>query len=161
MTYGGRFDFKQSVAISQNRIGNSIRFGSQQSEVHRAQSTKKKNKRPKTPRESEKSTSKADFHGAKSNPHSRTSSTTRNAFGDQDFSTLNVIQEIKKTITQRLGYDKMTKCQELAIPPSLEGNDVLVKAKTGTGKTLGFLIPAINRLQTTTTVGIVAGSHQF
>ena len=35
--------------------------------------------------------------------------------------------------------------------PKLEGNDVLVKAKTGTGKTLGFLIPAINRLQTTTT----------
>ena len=100
---------------------------------------------------SEKSTSKADFHGAKSNPHSRTSSTTREAFGDKSFSSLNIIQEIKDSISKVFLYDKMTKCQELAIPPSLEGNDVLVKAKTGTGKTLGFLIPAINRLQTTTT----------
>ena len=91
------------------------------------------------------------IHGAKSNPHSRTSSTTRNAFGDKGFSTLNVVQEIKDSILKVFLYDKMTKCQELAIPPSLEGNDVLVKAKTGTGKTLGFLIPAINRLQTTTT----------
>lgn len=37
----------------------------------------------------------------------------------------------------------MTVVQEQAIPEVLKGNDVFVKAKTGTGKTLGFLIPAI------------------
>jgi len=34
-----------------------------------------------------------------------------------------------------------------AIPPALEGKDVLATAQTGTGKTLSFLIPIIERLQ--------------
>jgi ATP-dependent RNA helicase MSS116, mitochondrial len=40
----------------------------------------------------------------------------------------------------------MTKVQEEAIPEVLAGHDVLVKARTGTGKTLAFLIPAIEVL---------------
>jgi ATP-dependent RNA helicase MSS116 len=36
--------------------------------------------------------------------------------------------------------------QVKAIPTCLTGADVLVKAKTGTGKTLAFLIPALERL---------------
>jgi len=35
-----------------------------------------------------------------------------------------------------------------AIPPALEGRDVLATAQTGTGKTLSFLIPILERLQT-------------
>ncbi len=34
-----------------------------------------------------------------------------------------------------------------AIPPALEGRDVLATAQTGTGKTLSFLIPVIEQLQ--------------
>jgi ATP-dependent RNA helicase RhlE len=37
--------------------------------------------------------------------------------------------------------------QEQAIPPAMEGKDVLATAQTGTGKTLAFLIPIIERLQ--------------
>jgi ATP-dependent RNA helicase RhlE len=33
------------------------------------------------------------------------------------------------------------------IPPALEGRDVLATAQTGTGKTLGFLIPIVELLQ--------------
>lgn len=40
----------------------------------------------------------------------------------------------------------MTLVQHESLPEILKGNDVLVKAKTGTGKTLGFLIPAIEML---------------
>ena len=40
-----------------------------------------------------------------------------------------------------------TPIQEQAIPPALEGKDVLATAQTGTGKTLAFLIPIIERLQ--------------
>ena len=47
-----------------------------------------------------------------------------------------VCQPIKDAISKVLGYTVMTKCQELSIPVSVEGGDVLVKAKTGTGKTL-------------------------
>lgn len=40
----------------------------------------------------------------------------------------------------------MSKVQHESLPAVLAGKDVLVKAKTGTGKTLGFLIPAIEIL---------------
>jgi ATP-dependent RNA helicase RhlE len=39
-----------------------------------------------------------------------------------------------------------TPVQAAAIPPALEGKDVLATAQTGTGKTLAFLIPAIEIL---------------
>ena len=40
-----------------------------------------------------------------------------------------------------------TPVQAGAIPPALEGKDVLATAQTGTGKSLSFLIPIIERLQ--------------
>jgi ATP-dependent RNA helicase RhlE len=39
-----------------------------------------------------------------------------------------------------------TPVQASAIPPALEGKDVLATAQTGTGKTLAFLIPIIEHL---------------
>jgi ATP-dependent RNA helicase DDX10/DBP4 len=39
-----------------------------------------------------------------------------------------------------------TAIQALAVPPALRGQDVLGSAKTGSGKTLGFLIPLLERL---------------
>jgi ATP-dependent RNA helicase RhlE len=47
-----------------------------------------------------------------------------------------------------------TPVQDKAIPPALEGRDVLATAQTGTGKTLAFLIPAIEMLQATEPHGI-------
>ncbi|KAK4418525.1 DEAD-box ATP-dependent RNA helicase 31 [Sesamum alatum] len=41
------------------------------------------------------------------------------------------------------GYEKMTLVQEATLPVILKGKDVLAKAKTGTGKTIAFLLPAI------------------
>jgi ATP-dependent RNA helicase RhlE len=40
-----------------------------------------------------------------------------------------------------------TPVQVGAIPPALQGRDVLGTAQTGTGKTLGFLIPIVEMLQ--------------
>lgn len=45
-----------------------------------------------------------------------------------------------------MGFKTMTEIQRRAIPPLLAGRDVLGAAKTGSGKTLGFLIPAIEML---------------
>jgi ATP-dependent RNA helicase RhlE len=42
-----------------------------------------------------------------------------------------------------------TPVQDGAIPPALEGRDVLATAQTGTGKTLSFLIPIVEMLQHT------------
>ncbi|XVE73723.1 hypothetical protein DITRI_Ditri11bG0141600 [Diplodiscus trichospermus] len=41
------------------------------------------------------------------------------------------------------GYEKMTLVQETTLPAILKGKDVLAKAKTGTGKTVAFLLPSI------------------
>ncbi|KAG9448313.1 hypothetical protein H6P81_014441 [Aristolochia fimbriata] len=41
------------------------------------------------------------------------------------------------------GFEKMTVVQEATLPIILKGKDVLAKAKTGTGKTVAFLLPAI------------------
>jgi ATP-dependent RNA helicase DDX10/DBP4 len=44
------------------------------------------------------------------------------------------------------GYKKMTSIQKLSIPWALKGNDVLGSARTGSGKTLCFVIPIIEVL---------------
>jgi ATP-dependent RNA helicase MSS116 len=49
----------------------------------------------------------------------------------------------KRGISEALGYVTMTRVQEQTLPVALNGDDLLAKAKTGTGKTLSFLIPAI------------------
>ncbi len=49
-----------------------------------------------------------------------------------------------------------TPVQAGCIPPALEGRDVLATAQTGTGKTLGFLIPVIEMMQKAEGKGAVA-----
>lgn len=44
------------------------------------------------------------------------------------------------------GYDSPTEIQALAIPPLLDGRDVLATAQTGTGKTAAFVLPILHRL---------------
>src|SRR4029077_7739605 len=44
-------------------------------------------------------------------------------------------------------FTTLTPIQESAIPPALEGKDVIGTAQTGTGKTLAFVIPLIEMLQ--------------
>lgn len=46
-------------------------------------------------------------------------------------------------------YLKPTKVQEMAIPLLLQGKSVLAQAKTGSGKTAAYLIPAIQRRERT------------
>src|SRR5437764_9666261 len=43
-------------------------------------------------------------------------------------------------------FTTLTPIQERAIPPALEGQDLIGTAQTGTGKTLAFLIPLIEML---------------
>jgi ATP-dependent RNA helicase RhlE len=45
------------------------------------------------------------------------------------------------------GYDTPTPIQAQAIPPVLEGRDLLGIAQTGTGKTAAFMLPSIDRLR--------------
>ena len=53
-------------------------------------------------------------------------------------------------------FEIPTPVQIDCIPPALEGRDVLATAQTGTGKTLGFLIPIIEMMQKAESKGAVA-----
>ena len=48
--------------------------------------------------------------------------------------------------TAKLGFVEPTPIQKAAIPPALEGRDLLASAPTGTGKTAAFLLPMLQRL---------------
>jgi ATP-dependent RNA helicase DDX6/DHH1 len=50
------------------------------------------------------------------------------------------------------GYEKPSPIQEEAIPIALAGRDILARAKNGTGKTASFLIPALEKTDTTKNV---------
>ncbi len=57
---------------------------------------------------------------------------------------------LSKSLLARLDANQFktpTPVQAEAIPPALEGRDVLATAQTGTGKTLSFLIPIVEMLQ--------------
>ncbi|HXN24521.1 MAG TPA: DEAD/DEAH box helicase [Candidatus Dormibacteraeota bacterium] len=73
----------------------------------------------------------------------------------QNFSELPISAYTK----ERLSFARFsipTPVQAAAIPPALEGKDVLATAQTGTGKTLAFLVPIIERLLQNNTPGIAA-----
>lgn len=55
----------------------------------------------------------------------------------------------------RLGFKNPTPIQYQAIPPALEGKDVIGVAQTGTGKTLAFGIPLIQKLSHGRKFGLV------
>ena len=44
---------------------------------------------------------------------------------------------------QEKGFTRPTAIQAAAIPPALDGRDVLGSAPTGTGKTAAYLLPAL------------------
>ncbi|KAI2782006.1 DEAD-domain-containing protein [Daldinia loculata] len=66
----------------------------------------------------------------------------------EDLSKLGVDERIIRAITVDMKYDNMTEVQSLTINPALKGIDLVAQAKTGTGKTLGFLVPVFQRLIT-------------
>lgn len=45
-----------------------------------------------------------------------------------------------------MGFSECTPIQEAAIPPLIEGRDLIGVAQTGTGKTAAFLLPVLNEL---------------
>jgi ATP-dependent RNA helicase RhlE len=61
------------------------------------------------------------------------------------FSDLNLNPKVLKAIDEA-GYETPTPIQAGAIPPALEGKDVLGIAQTGTGKTASFTLPMITLL---------------
>jgi ATP-dependent RNA helicase RhlE len=70
------------------------------------------------------------------------------------FTDLGIAPKILETLN-KLGYTNPTPIQAKAIPSGIEGKDMMGIAQTGTGKTLAFGIPMLQRLAALKGVGLV------
>ena len=61
------------------------------------------------------------------------------------FQSLGLSEALLKAVSKK-GYTTPSPIQQKAIPPVLEGKDVLASAQTGTGKTAGFTLPLLHIL---------------
>jgi superfamily II DNA/RNA helicase len=59
---------------------------------------------------------------------------------------LNLRPELQQSLAEA-GYETCTPIQELTLPESLAGHDLIGVAKTGTGKTAAFVVPILQNLE--------------
>ncbi|NYD39430.1 DEAD/DEAH box helicase [Actinomycetospora corticicola] len=78
--------------------------------------------------------------------------TTTSSDASPTFAELGVIPEIVESLAAN-GIERTFAIQELTLPLALAGEDVIGQARTGTGKTLGFGVPLLQRLGTPTEDG--------
>ena len=63
----------------------------------------------------------------------------------KSFQSLGILPELIQVL-QKVGVKEPTPIQEKSIPLIFKGQDVIAKAQTGTGKTLAFLLPLLQRI---------------
>lgn len=69
-------------------------------------------------------------------------------FSDKTFEDLNLTEDSIKALAEK-NYKVATEIQEKCIPLIMKGSDIMGTAKTGSGKSLAFLIPAVELLART------------
>ncbi len=62
-----------------------------------------------------------------------------------DFTSMNLSRETKRVL-EDMGFERPTPIQDMAIPSLMNGNNVIGQAQTGTGKTLAYSIPAVEKI---------------
>ena len=62
-----------------------------------------------------------------------------------NFNDFNISDDIKKAIGD-MGFKKATPIQRLAIPEALKGIDITAQAQTGSGKTIAFAVPILEKV---------------
>lgn len=67
---------------------------------------------------------------------------TNQSFAECD----NIHPSSKRALVEDMGLQKMTEVQAKTYNAAISGQDVLARARTGTGKTLSFLIPTVERI---------------
>ncbi|MBT6144073.1 MAG: DEAD/DEAH box helicase, partial [Gemmatimonadetes bacterium] len=68
------------------------------------------------------------------------------------FERLALIPQLLQALNEE-GYTEPSPIQRDAIPPALEGRDLLATAQTGTGKTAAFALPILQHLEGNKTQG--------
>ncbi|KMK77690.1 DEAD/DEAH box helicase [Alkalihalobacillus pseudalcaliphilus] len=59
----------------------------------------------------------------------------------------NVLSEGILAALKEMGIEQLTEIQQKMIPEALEGQDIVARSQTGTGKTLAFLLPLLSKIQ--------------
>lgn len=77
--------------------------------------------------------------------NSECSETSKNKIDFKSFKDLSLVPELLEAC-KNLNFEKPTPIQIKAIPPALEGHDIIGLAQTGSGKTAAFAIPILNQL---------------
>ena len=67
---------------------------------------------------------------------------TNQSFAECD----NIHPSSKRALVEDMGLQRMTEVQAKTYNAAISGQDVLARARTGTGKTLSFLIPTVERI---------------
>src|SRR6476646_12276173 len=62
-----------------------------------------------------------------------------------NFSEISLCRVLQSSLAKQ-GFVQPTPVQAQAIPPALAGRDVIATAQTGTGKTLAFVLPLLEKL---------------
>lgn len=104
---------------------------------------KKKKKAQKSKKEESSSNEGADIET--SGPINPAELNAEDEPVDYSFESLGVSDGTMRAIKE-MGFTRMTEIQAKSISPALSGRDILGAAKTGSGKTLSFLIPAVELL---------------
>ncbi|MEH7253097.1 DEAD/DEAH box helicase [Neobacillus niacini] len=60
---------------------------------------------------------------------------------------LNTLNPFLQEAWEKSGFQQATSIQEAAIPMILEGKDLIAESPTGTGKTLAYLLPLLNKVE--------------
>lgn len=76
-----------------------------------------------------------------------TSETTEPIAERATFDSLPLSDEVRRAL-EDIGYVHPTSVQEATYEPAVEGKDIIVQARTGTGKTAAFAIPMCDRILT-------------
>lgn len=77
---------------------------------------------------------------------------------------MSFLNELKEEIQNKWKFEKTTPIQDSMIPAMLEGKDVVAESPTGTGKTLAYLLPLLQKVDGTkknTQALIVAPSQEL
>ncbi|KAJ3220420.1 hypothetical protein HK099_004369 [Clydaea vesicula] len=80
-----------------------------------------------------------------------------------DFSSLDLMDPIQESLNKVFKFEKMVGCQQPVLSSLPTAEDMLVKAKTGTGKTVAFLVAALEKLKNNspnTWNAVLAGRHK-
>ncbi|KAG2787019.1 putative ATP-dependent RNA helicase [Phytophthora cactorum] len=81
-----------------------------------------------------------------------TSSSSEKIFAANTFKSMQMTEKLVNVLKKDVesggfGFARPTNVQVQTIPSVLKGNDILVKSETGSGKTLSYLLPIVQKLQ--------------